>query len=160
MTLLELLNLANEYYDDGNLSLYYDKETGAPVAGTGDTLAEFIVKELRDTYDADADDAAQVAEARRSLTSAAEQLHAIVDSLRFVRPWQRDNDALFDVLEIVDVHVPPEDIAKWTDEQVQLVEAWAGAVHFAAADNDDVEVPPKPEFLQQYGPPPHDWDPR
>ena len=65
MTLLELLNLANEAYPDGYLSQYYhdpkewpeveafdpnDWEQVFNPAGQGDTLAECIVIELCDAF--------------------------------------------------------------------------------------------------------------
>jgi len=49
LSLVELLNLANEVYDDGCLAEYFDSDTGTPRAGSGDTLAEFIVREIHDT---------------------------------------------------------------------------------------------------------------
>lgn len=53
---------------------------------------------------------------------------------------------LRDILGLVDMDVSVETICGWTAEQRALAEDWAGAVHFAAADNDN-EVPPKPDFL-------------
>ena len=52
MKLPELLNAANKGYPDGYLAEYYETKTGARKRGSGDTLAEFIVLELIDTFDA------------------------------------------------------------------------------------------------------------
>jgi hypothetical protein len=38
-------------------------------------------------------------------------------------------------------------IDSWTDEQKDQAIKWAGAVHLHASDNDDVDVPKKPDFL-------------
>ena len=51
LSLFELLKIANEAYEDGYLAEYFDPDTGASRAGSGDTLAEFIVREIRDTFD-------------------------------------------------------------------------------------------------------------
>lgn len=51
LSLVELPKIANEAYDNGYLAEYFDPDTGASRAGSGDTLAEFIVREIRDTFD-------------------------------------------------------------------------------------------------------------
>ena len=38
-------------------------------------------------------------------------------------------------------------IESWTDEQRTLAFDWAMALHFSASDNDDVVVPPRPDFI-------------
>jgi len=60
LSLVELLNLANEAHDDGYLAEYFDPDTGTSKAGSGDTLAEFIVREIRDTFDPNATRSAQL----------------------------------------------------------------------------------------------------
>lgn len=54
---------------------------------------------------------------------------------------------LSDILLLVNVTVSASEIATWSAEQVQAAADWASAVHLSASDNDDVVVPPKPEFL-------------
>jgi hypothetical protein len=54
---------------------------------------------------------------------------------------------LSDILLLVGVQVPPEQVARWSDGQRLDAERWASAVHLDASDNT-VKVPPKPEFLQ------------
>lgn len=54
---------------------------------------------------------------------------------------------LGDLLLLVDVGPPLADIEAWTDEQRDQAMRWASATHLSASDNDDVEVPPRPEFL-------------
>lgn len=89
------------------------------------------------------------------------------------KPWTRDDSTTFDVLGLVggielDIPTRPEhagtiferlnegrnvrrltvdDIAAWTDDQVREAELWAGAIHLNASDNDDVEIPPTPDYL-------------
>ena len=73
-TQLELLNLANEAYDDGYLANYYTKEGKLKKNGSGDTLAKFIVIELIETFDPKATKEHQLWEAARAIESAADQL--------------------------------------------------------------------------------------
>ncbi len=74
MKLVELLDRANRGYPDGYLAEYYDKKTGKLKRGSGDTLAEFIVKELADTFDDDADDKTQIDTAVHMLERAMDDL--------------------------------------------------------------------------------------
>jgi len=41
----------------------------------------------------------------------------------------------------------PDVFKDLTPEQRKQTADWVGAIHFVASDNDDVKVPPKPEFL-------------
>lgn len=83
MTLLELLNKANRLYPDGHLATYYDARNGDFVDNPrgGDGLARFIVIELRETFDADADDNKQLEEAVRNLIRARNDIDAVIASL-------------------------------------------------------------------------------
>jgi hypothetical protein len=51
MKLVELLNAANRGFPDGFLTEYYDIKTGKLKDGSGDTLAQFLVRELAETFD-------------------------------------------------------------------------------------------------------------
>ncbi len=82
LSLVELLNLANEGYADGYLAEYFDPETGERRQGSGDTLAQFIVAELQDTFDAEASRSAQLQEARRVLSHAIDDLQGVIDRLQ------------------------------------------------------------------------------
>ncbi len=82
LSLVELLNMANEAYDDGYLAEYFHPDTGTPRAGSGDTLAEFIVREIRDTFDPNATRCAQLDEARRVLMNAIDDLESVIERLQ------------------------------------------------------------------------------
>lgn len=73
-TLKELLDLANEAYDDGYLSNYYTKEGKLKKNGSGDTLAKFIVIELIETFDTKKDKKTQLYTAMQAVRVAKEQL--------------------------------------------------------------------------------------
>lgn len=58
------------------------------------------------------------------------------------------HDLLSLVSEEFPVPMPTVDqVEAWTDEERRDVAAWAGAVHLSASDNDDVEIPRRPEIL-------------
>jgi hypothetical protein len=82
LSLVELLNVANEAYDDGYLAEYFDPDTGGPKTGSGNTLAEFIVREIRDTFDSNATRSAQLEEARRVLRNAIDDLESVIERLQ------------------------------------------------------------------------------
>jgi hypothetical protein len=81
LTLLELLNLANESYPDGFLGEYFDPQTAERRVGGGDTLAQFIVAELSETFDAGASRAKQLREARIALENATEKIDEVIYGL-------------------------------------------------------------------------------
>jgi hypothetical protein len=60
-----------------------------------------------------------------------------------------DPALVVDLLALVCVSVPQEQVEGWTEEQRQQAARWAVAVHLSASDNDDVEVPPRPAFLDE-----------
>jgi hypothetical protein len=57
-----------------------------------------------------------------------------------------DPDMVHDVLSLVCVSVPDEQVQSWTAEQRQQAVDWAAAWHLAASDNQ-VVVPDRPVFL-------------
>lgn len=86
MTLVELLAIANKGYPDQATSLAYNPEDGAEPDGAveaciGDTLALFVVRELRETFDPDADSQAQTIEAIRVIEKAINDLQGVVDAI-------------------------------------------------------------------------------
>lgn len=70
MTLTELLAVVDECYADGLVMEYHENPEGE----YGDTLALFIVREVADTFELDADEETQRKEARRVLLAAADEL--------------------------------------------------------------------------------------
>ena len=82
MQLVDLLNRANNGYDDGYLENYFDSQTGEFVQGKGDTLAEFIVIELQETFEPKAPDEAQIDEAVRVMDMARRDIESVIQSLQ------------------------------------------------------------------------------
>jgi hypothetical protein len=80
MTIKELLDLANTAYDSAYLEVYYD-QNGNYRQGKGDTLAEFIVLELQETFDPKATKKKQLQEAARVIENARYQLQDLQDRL-------------------------------------------------------------------------------
>lgn len=67
-----------------------------------------------------------------------------------------DPERTLDMLMLVEEFDRGEDsenalatVIGWTPEQREEAERWAGAVHLAASDNDDVEVPPRPAHVAE-----------
>jgi len=73
-------------------------------------------------------------------------------------PWkyraefERDDEATETICSLVEEteHITRADIAAWTDAECEAVEAYCGAIHFHASDNDDVVIPPRPDVLDRY----------
>ena len=62
--------------------------------------------------------------------------------------WTRDNDATaLRLLACHSVDVSDQIITAWTDEQVKQVDIWAWSCALSASDNDDIQVPQRPDFL-------------
>jgi hypothetical protein len=87
MKLSDLIQIANEHYDDEYLAMYFDFDNDVPALsqGQGDTLAMFVVAEIADTFDPDADDDDQLREAIRVMEAAARQLQVVANGLASVR---------------------------------------------------------------------------
>src|SRR5579872_2746760 len=82
LTLVQVLNVASSGYKDDFLKKYYHEETGqANEAGSGDTLAEFIVLEIRDTFDANLPKTEQLTEACRVLRRAISNVESVIEAL-------------------------------------------------------------------------------
>lgn len=85
------------------------------------------------------------------LTIEEEMAHQPASYDRQETPGSIDDETLKDLLSLVGVDCPLETIACWTVEQKDQAAEWAASVHLQASDNDDVEVPPRPNFLTGYG---------
>lgn len=79
--LAELLNSANKRYNENYLSAYFDVMTGDQKEGSGDTLAEFIVLEIRETFDERRSRKRQIALAVRALERAKQDIQSAIDGL-------------------------------------------------------------------------------
>lgn len=90
MTLLRLLLAASRGYtedtDDGFLRQYFNNRTGqvksrATLTKLGDGLARFIVVEIAETYDPEATDDQQIAEAIRVMDTARREIEGVIRAL-------------------------------------------------------------------------------
>ena len=82
LKLTDILNAANKHYDENYLSVYFDTTTGGPSTGSGDTLAEFIVCELRESFNGKSSRERQIEAAVLSLLSAKEDIQNAIDGLQ------------------------------------------------------------------------------
>jgi len=82
LSLPTILNLASSGYPDDQLKLYYDEATGNfNEDGSGDTLAEFVVREIRETFSADLPKSEQLDEVCRVLRQAITDLESTVEAV-------------------------------------------------------------------------------
>jgi hypothetical protein len=80
-TLVEILDMANQAYEDQFLEVYYTREGKLKKNGSGSSLAKFIVIELIETFSPKADKKAQLLLAMRAVERAKEQLGDLQDFL-------------------------------------------------------------------------------
>ena len=81
MTLNELLEIVHLAYPDELTRECWNPETQRACGGAGDTLAEFIVREIADGFDAKATDRAQIADALLAMHRAQGELAALAKAL-------------------------------------------------------------------------------
>ena len=77
MKLSEIIAIASRAYPDSAVQAYFEDLEGQH----GDTLAEFIVRELQDVYDADAGSQDQLSEAARVMQRARDELDNVLGAL-------------------------------------------------------------------------------
>lgn len=66
-----------------------------------------------------------------------------------LQAWQRDEEAIAELLGLVGIKVDADAVTYWLDDQVKRAEDWAAAAHLQASDNN-IKVPPMPMFLKPY----------
>lgn len=76
MKLDDIINIANKAYPDDLVAQATEEED------VGDGLAQFINRELTETYDPDADTTEQLIEAVRCMTVAQKELITVVEALQ------------------------------------------------------------------------------
>ena len=81
MTLNELLEIVHKAYPDEQTRECWNPKTQRPCGGAGDTLAEFIVRDIAEGFDAKATDRAQVADALLAMHRAQGELGAVAKAL-------------------------------------------------------------------------------
>lgn len=86
LTLMDILNAANQHYDERYLSTYFDVRNQARRSGSGDTLAEFIVRELNETFNGRTSRERQVATAVRALERAKDDIQNAIEGLQNLDP--------------------------------------------------------------------------
>ena len=88
MILNRLIAAAASAYPEAYVLQYWDTEASEPKDNPtgGDTLADFIARELADTYDEEASDARKIETAARKMREAAFDLQAVADALAALKP--------------------------------------------------------------------------
>jgi hypothetical protein len=88
----DILRAANKHYAEGYLSTYFADRPSKVGEDGGDTLAEFIVSELRETFVRNSPSKQQVAVAVRVLERAMGDLQKAIDGLQELRPRSASSD--------------------------------------------------------------------
>ena len=81
MKLNELLEVVHESYPDGATRLCWDPVKQRVRKNSGDTLAQFIIAEIADTYDEAAPGDKQLNEALNAMRWASIELAAVIKAL-------------------------------------------------------------------------------
>lgn len=84
-----------------------------------------------------------------------------VDGVMTATPeWQRNDEAtMLRLLACHSIDAPLEVVATWTDDQVKAADIWAFSSYLSASDNDDIQVPERPDFIPLAKPLPSDRHP-
>ena len=85
MKLNKLLEIAHRAYPEEHTRLCWDAKRQKVRTGTGDSLAEFVVREIADTFDADAPEENQLDAALSSMRWACTELTAVIEALEAAR---------------------------------------------------------------------------
>ena len=85
MTLNELLEIVHGAYPEEHTRQCWDAKKQKVRIGTGDTLAEFLVAELVDTYDPDAPAEKQLDVALCEMRWACTELTTVIEALEAAR---------------------------------------------------------------------------
>lgn len=92
MDLNDLMEIVHRAYPDEHTRHCWDAKKRKVRTGAGDSLAEFIVREIVDTYDAAASDRAQIADAVLAINKAQCDLDAVAKALeRRLERYRRED---------------------------------------------------------------------
>jgi len=87
MKLNDIMEVVDKAYPDGFTQNYWDASAKRPdPTGSGDTLAEFVVREIYETYDKRATSKQQLEEAARVMRRAEETLALVAEVLEHFDP--------------------------------------------------------------------------
>ena len=81
MTLNELLEIVHRAYPDEQTRLCWNAKKQKVLTGAGDTLAEFVVGEIADTFNPNVSTEKQLDEALSAMRWAAIELGAVITAL-------------------------------------------------------------------------------
>lgn len=82
---------------------------------------------------------------KKARTELRRELKKLEDGLE--EPDCKDPTVVVDLLSLAGVTVEKETVEQWSDEQRREAARWAVTLHLKASNHEDVEVLPRPEFL-------------
>ena len=143
MKLNEIMEIIHGAYPDAMTRNYWDSVRRRPAPGVGDTLAEFIVKEIADTYDAETAHGTQLTEAIRVLERARSDIGSVVTALQYARSLPQPEDHVLAIKLFNGRQRPDEELSDWGEDGPLLKIEYLHVVYFTTfqlgtPDNDEV----------------------
>ncbi len=130
MKLNAIMEIIHSAYPDAMTRNYWDPVQRRPAPGSGDTLAEFIVKEIADTYDAKASHSEQLAEAIRVLERARSDIGNVVSALHQVQSLPEPENHVLAIKLFHGRQRPDEDLSDWGSDGPLLRIEYLHSVYF------------------------------
>lgn len=143
MELNAIMDIVHGAYPDAMTHNYWDPVLRRPAPGTGDTLAEFIVKEIADTYDGEAPHSTQLTEAIRVLERARSDVGSVITALEHARSLPQPEDIVLAIKLFHGRQRPDEELSDWGEDGPLLKIEYLHVVYFTTfqlgtPDNDEV----------------------
>ncbi len=147
MKLNAIMDIIHSAYPEATTRNYWDPVQRRPAPGIGDTLAEFIVKEVADTYDPQASHRAQLTEAVRVLERARHDLGGVVTALQQARNRPQPEEIVLAIKLFHGRHRPDEQLGDWGEDGPLLKIEYLHVVYFTTfriglQEDDEVWLEP------------------
>ena len=147
MQLNAIMDIVHGAYPDAMTRNYWDPVQQRPVPAAGDTLAEFIVKEIADTPDAAVASRDQLSEAVRVLERARSDIGSVVTALQQARSLPPPEAHVLAIKLFHGRQRPDEELRDWGADGPLLRIEYIHVVYFATfqvgtTDNEEVWLEP------------------
>lgn len=143
MQLNAIMEIVHSAYPDAMTRNYWDPVQRRPTPGMGDTLAEFIVKEIADTYDAGSADSEQLTEAIRVLERARSDIGNVAVTLQHARSLPQPESHVLAIKLFHGRQRPDEELIDWGEDGPLLKIEYLHVAYFTTfriGTSDDTEV--------------------
>lgn len=143
MKLNAIMDIVHSAYPDAMTRNYWDPVQRRPAPGMGDTLAEFIINEIADTYDGEADHSIQITEAIRVLERGCSDLRSVITALENARSLPQPEEIVLAIKLFHGRQRPDEELSEWGENGPLLRIEYLHVIYFTTfqlgtPDNDEV----------------------